>query len=151
MTNYVVGFLFDEKSDDVVLIRKKRPSWQAGKLNGVGGHVEPGELPLDAIIREFKEETGILIEDWTYFANLSGYNSTDVWDVNFYWSVCDRCGKNFQLTQMTDEFVNWVDLKTILYNRKCIPNLRWLVPMALNNINGIDNCINFNIEEAKYK
>ena len=35
MKQYVVGFLFADHDQQVVLIRKLRPEWQAGKLNGV--------------------------------------------------------------------------------------------------------------------
>lgn len=55
----VVGFVFRGK--EVVLILKNRPDWQAGRLNGVGGRVEAGESPKEAMVREFKEETGLYI------------------------------------------------------------------------------------------
>ena len=34
----------------------------AGKWIGVGGHIEPGESVVDAVIREMKEETGLVIK-----------------------------------------------------------------------------------------
>jgi len=47
---------------DVLLLRgapdKRR--W-AGKLNGVGGHIEPGEDPLAGALREVQEETGLAV------------------------------------------------------------------------------------------
>lgn len=49
---YVLGFLFNENLTKVVLVRKKRPEWQCGLLNGVGGKIEDGEPPLDAMVRE---------------------------------------------------------------------------------------------------
>jgi len=55
ITQYVAGFLFDETLENVVLIRKNRPKWQAGKLNGVGGHVEARETSIETMHREFKE------------------------------------------------------------------------------------------------
>lgn len=55
---YVVGFMFTEDTTQVLLIRKTRPNWQAGFLNGIGGHIEEGEDKLDAMRREFWEETG---------------------------------------------------------------------------------------------
>jgi len=61
---YVVGFAFDHDFSHVLLIWKNRPLWQAGKLNGIGGKIEPGELPLNAMIREFAEETGIMETQW---------------------------------------------------------------------------------------
>ena len=40
MREYVCGFLFSPDRKKVLLIRKRRPAWQAGKLNGVGGKVD---------------------------------------------------------------------------------------------------------------
>lgn len=82
---YVCGFMFDRDMERVVLIRKSKPQWQAGKLNGVGGKVEiketvkavPGltsgfhiyETPPEAMAREFLEETGYRTrpQDWRLF------------------------------------------------------------------------------------
>lgn len=64
---YVLGFLFNNSHRKVCLIRKKRPDWQKDKLNGIGGKLEPWELPSEAMSREFKEETSVSIpiEEWT--------------------------------------------------------------------------------------
>ena len=64
--------MFDDRLDYVALIRKNRPAWQAGKLNGIGGHIEPGEFPIDAMIREFYEETGAKtkMSTWAYVMTL---------------------------------------------------------------------------------
>lgn len=58
MKHYVVGFLFNEK-DEVLLLKKIKPAWQFNKWNGVGGNIEPGETPGEAMRREFIEETRI--------------------------------------------------------------------------------------------
>lgn len=60
---YVVILLFNEQHDRVLLIRKNRPQWQAGKLNGLGGKVEPSETPHHAATRELKEEAMIIVTD----------------------------------------------------------------------------------------
>lgn len=62
---YVVGFAIDDL-DRVALIRKNRPDFQAGLFNGIGGHVEVGETPAGAMVREFVEETGVYLTGWTH-------------------------------------------------------------------------------------
>ena len=72
--NYCLGFVFDELGDAVLMVRKRRPLWQAGKLNGVGGKIERGETPRQAMSRECAEETGLQIDEdqWEHFATLDG-------------------------------------------------------------------------------
>jgi 8-oxo-dGTP diphosphatase len=54
----VATLMFVRSGDDVLLIRKLR-GLGAGKINGPGGRLEPGETPLDAAIRETVEEVCI--------------------------------------------------------------------------------------------
>lgn len=46
----------------VLLIRKKR-GFGAGKINGPGGKLDPGETALDSAIREVREEIGVTPHD----------------------------------------------------------------------------------------
>jgi 8-oxo-dGTP diphosphatase len=49
---------FIVRDEKILLIRKKR-GFGAGKINGPGGKVDPGETPLQAALRETYEELGI--------------------------------------------------------------------------------------------
>lgn len=125
MTEYVAGFLFhyDNYRDLVALVEKKRPDWQKGKLNGVGGHVETGEVPLQAVRREFAEETGKLVLDWREFCILE--NPTQNGVVHFFRAR----SKEYELGSTTDEKVEWFPIERLPGN--CMPNLYWLIPMAV--------------------
>ncbi|MBV5347943.1 NUDIX domain-containing protein, partial [bacterium] len=54
------------KHDNVLLIRKNRPSWQAGRLNGLGGKVKKYENFYDSMVRECSEECGLVVTHWAY-------------------------------------------------------------------------------------
>lgn len=62
MDRYVLGFAFTEDDRLVAMIKKDRPAWQRGLLNGIGGKIERFEAPSAAMSREFLEETGVLFE-----------------------------------------------------------------------------------------
>lgn len=47
--------MFIVRGDEILLIEKKR-GLGAGKINGPGGKIDPGETPLEAVIRETQEE-----------------------------------------------------------------------------------------------
>lgn len=58
MTEQLVTLCFIVRDGQVLLIRKKR-GIGAGKINGPGGKVDPGETPLAAAVRETEEEIGV--------------------------------------------------------------------------------------------
>lgn len=50
-----------KKDDTVLLMRRFNTGWNDGKYALMGGHLEDGENPLDAVLRESQEELGIKI------------------------------------------------------------------------------------------
>lgn len=57
-TRATLMFIIDEVKREVLLIRKKR-GLGAGKINGPGGKIDPGETPVQCAIRETQEELGV--------------------------------------------------------------------------------------------
>ena len=66
MQKYVLGFVINEDGQSILLLRKNRPKFLAGRLNGVGGKVEDGEQTVDAMVRECLEECDLFIppDEW---------------------------------------------------------------------------------------
>lgn len=119
---WVVGFLFSGNLRRVVLIEKQRPEWQRGRLNGVGGKIEPGETPIEAMRREFREEAGADVDGWRQFCELRFKAGT----IYFF-----RAVNNADIKTMEDERVDWYHTWEVP-NLATLPNLRWLVPMAID-------------------
>lgn len=117
--------MFSSNMGQLVLVEKQRPEWQAGKYNGVGGKIEPGETDHDAMVREFREETGRDIPSWTRFCTLNG----DWGTVSFFYAIAEDYSK---VETVTDEEITlWeVDFVMDIKRKEIIPNLRWLIQMA---------------------
>jgi 8-oxo-dGTP diphosphatase len=134
MQEYVAGLALSE-SHQLLLVRKKRPEWQRGLLNAVGGKIEDGETPEQAMAREFLEETG-------YSVSQSQFRCFCVerhpeYEVHFFRTTlsdweCDQCGR--EGVNDAGEELRWVHVGSIEANcgQRIVGNLHWLIPMALD-------------------
>ena len=126
---YVVGFRFDGRN--VLLLRKNRPPWQAGRLNGVGGKVEPNEGCALAMIREYKEEVGCdCMNPWFYRICLTGRNFIlHVFSSEGTISIPpERFGPDGLARNDVGEILTIVPWDKLPDD--AIPNLHWMVPLC---------------------
>jgi 8-oxo-dGTP diphosphatase len=135
MMHYVCGFVFDPLAQ-VYLIRKLKPDWQKGLLNGIGGKIETadegGEYPasVTAMSREFEEEAGVLIHPlrWKLFHKEQWKNGNSV---DFY--TAGLLPSELPTTK-TEEVV--LPLRWRFFNaqewsfHQVMYNLPYLIPMA---------------------
>ena len=138
MKEYVLGLMYDYYDgyyQNILLIKKNKPEFQKGLLNGIGGKIEENELPINAMYREFEEETGISKDkyqtqysfknDWRLFSILEKENE---WKVYCY-CIAINIIPNFK--SMTDEEVGVYSIKDIFENKyEIISNLKWLIEMS---------------------
>lgn len=137
INRYVLGFVFRDNGTSVVLIRKLKPAWQRGLLNGVGGKVEPGEPAERAMSREFFEECGVAVQpaNWRHFARMSG----DEWSVDCFTlrdsDVWDRAAttESEEIEKIHPDKVN---------QQGCVSNLHWLIELALDENDGKNHFAN---------
>lgn len=132
MQQYVCSFLFAPDRARVLLIRKRRPAWQAGKLNGIGGKVEPGEPLAEAAAREFREETGLDLAPSAFRHGITLTGTDDGgsgrdWQGHFFRAF----GPIDEARSITDEQVEVHPVTPLPPDT--IPNLRWMIPLLLDD------------------
>jgi len=131
MQLYSCGLIFDDSKQNVMLIQKRRPAWQNGLFNGIGGHVEEGETPLECMYREAKEESTI---NNTYWRFLAVYK-TSSFEVHFFWTEEPDLNK---IRPLTDEQLHVFSIKDLFnpnyyFYSSLAPNIRLLIELALNH------------------
>ena len=126
MKKYVTGFLFSQDASHIVLIKKINPQWQHGLFNGISGKIEANEASVDAMVRECAEETGVITQrdDWQCFANVFRPNG---YDVDVYFAHSDLA---FNAKTIEAEEIHIIKVTELPEN--IIPNLQWLIPLALD-------------------
>ena len=110
----------------VLLIRKKR-GLGAGKINGPGGRLEPGEEPIDCATREVEEEVGITPLGLDYRGE-SLFQFVDGYSIHVYAFVAS--GYRGELRETDEATPLWTDLDAIPYDQMWEDDRLWL-PHAL--------------------
>ena len=134
--SYVAGLAFSTDGGSVLLVEKLKPAWMRGLLNGIGGKVEPGEDGDRAMVREFREETGIEVSDWDLFVVLELPRAR----VGFYRAFTDLVDWGFpQTATRVNDVGEPLRVCRLGYPADCprvpepaMPNLAWLISMALD-------------------
>jgi len=129
MRNYVLAFMVDATKNQILLIKKKRPAFQAGKMNGIGGKIEGDETPVEAIIREVEEETGLKTTEYEW-ANFGEMRLPDGGKVHLFKTFRDDLENALS---MTDEEVVVMDIDYNVLKPLVMPNLIWLIDVAMDN------------------
>jgi len=151
MTQYVLCYAHPQPHvywPEVLLIEKRRPTWQKGCYNLPGGKIK--ETIHEAASRELHEETGIYCPPDG--VRLLGTIEGD--DFIVYTCRCDYDslrGRNVPDT-LTDERVFWMPLNEAFSDQRLIDNLRIIIPFCRAPLTGwhIDehNCIRIDNENT---
>lgn len=131
MKCYVLVFVFSSDYRRVLLIEKTKPEWQAGKYNGLGGHIEPGETPEEAARREVQEESGVDgLQDLAAFAVME---CLGVWRVDCYTCRSVALDEYFAPVTGPEGKVRAVYTMGGEVLGLGLSNIPWLIQMALDS------------------
>ena len=113
--------------DEILLLfrNKKENDFHEGKFVGIGGRLEPGETPLECILREVKEESGYTFDSKTmhyrgyiYFDEIHRDKNTEDLPA-FNWLVFIYSGFVSQKKPFNNSEgdLHWFSMKDIPYHK----------------------------------
>jgi 8-oxo-dGTP diphosphatase len=113
--------------DSQILLIDKKTGLGAGKINGPGGRIEPGETALHGAIREVQEElcvtpTGVRDAGELYFQFVDGYG--------LHGAVFVASGFDGTLCETHEAAPRWTPVDSIPYERMWADDALWL-PLLL--------------------
>lgn len=122
--------LFLRRDNEILLAMKKR-GFGEGLYNGVGGKLEVGETIEQALLRETREEIGVVPMNYTKVAELDfiqDAQTDDPWHMYVYAYLCDEWqGEPAESEEMAPK---WFALEDIPYSEMWQDDEFWL-PMVL--------------------
>ncbi|MDC7226402.1 MAG: 8-oxo-dGTP diphosphatase [Spirochaetales bacterium] len=125
----VICYIKDNDKNQVLLINKKT-GLGAGKVNAPGGRIEPGEMPLEAVVRECQEEVGLTPADPKHVGDLFFIFKNGHSLRGFVYTAEAFSGDMIE-TDEAEPF--WCDRERIPYDKMWADDALWL-EKALNDI-----------------
>lgn len=102
-----------EKDEKYLMLyrNKKKEDTNEGKWIGVGGKIEDGETPLESVIREVREETGLMLKSCNYRGRILFISDIYPDEVMHLFTSKDFEGK---LTECNEGTLEWIEKKDVL-------------------------------------
>ncbi len=122
----VLCYIVDYEKKEVLLINKKR-GFGKGNVSAPGGHIEEGETPMEAAIREVKEEVNLEVDDLEY-RGLLQFQFDD--GMAMKGQVFFTSTYSGELKESDEAKPFWCPLEDLPYDRMWEDDILWL-PMAL--------------------
>lgn len=117
------------KRDDQFLMIHRNKAPNKGKWNCVGGHIEPGETPYAACLREVLEETGYRIPEPTFHGLLT-WEGFEIPLGGLYMFSSEAPAGQDAVTNGEGE-LEWKTLDWVLTSNDVVDNLHLVTPHVL--------------------
>jgi 8-oxo-dGTP diphosphatase len=94
-----IGLLFDRRNRLLIYLRDNQPDIPfPNHWDFFGGHIEAGEAPEEAFVREVREELGIELTQWSFFRQYLCTEGDAYPNVKYlYWAKIDTTAEELTL------------------------------------------------------
>ena len=134
------------KDGCILLLRKAPGRFGEGKWNGTGGKLGPGEDPIEGVVREVLEETGLRIIEPRHHGILDHYfgdRSAPTWSVHIF-SATEYEGEP---VGGEEGELRWFPVEEIPYGEMWEDDIHWL-PLLLEG-RDFDGAFYFNEDASR--
>ena len=99
MKQIAMGLLFDRRNRLLIYLRDNQPDIPfPNHWDFFGGHIEEGEAPEAALVREVREELGIELKQWSFFRQYLCTEGDAYPNVKYlYWAKIDTTAEELTL------------------------------------------------------
>ena len=99
MKQIAIGLLFDRRNRLLIYLRDNQPDIPfPNHWDFFGGHIEAGEAPEEAFVREVREELGIELTQWSFFRQYLCTEGDVYPNVKYlYWAKIDTTAEELTL------------------------------------------------------
>ena len=120
------------KKDNEILLALKKRGFGEGRWNGVGGKLETGETIEQALVRECREEIGVIPMNYWQVAEhdfIQDAETDDPWHMYVYVYLCDEWERDpVETEEMRPQ---WFKIEDIPYDKMWEDDEYWL-PQVLS-------------------
>jgi mutator protein MutT len=109
---HVASYVIFRRDDKILLMRRANTGYEDGKYSLPSGHIEAGEFPDAAAIREAQEEVGVTIQDLVF--KLVMYSDDNY--VCFFFEATRWEGEIRNCEENKCDDLNWFDLNNLPKN-----------------------------------
>lgn len=112
MRSNLTTLCYIEKEDSYLMLHrvKKKADINKDKWIGVGGHFEAGESPEECLLREVKEETGLVLTSWRLRGVITFSTDTYATEYMFLYTADGYEGSLRECDEGTLEWVRKTDV-----------------------------------------
>lgn len=126
--------IFIQKDEKILMLKKQvRESFGYGKINGVGGHIEKGEEPYEAALREVREETAMVVKNM----DMVGIVFIDIKEIPGILLFVFRADHvSGEIIQSTEGELLWMSRPEIESNDLVLGDIPYLIELCVTHEHG---------------